>query len=733
MNFQFNLPVGKWIELDSKLFRFDHRGRDRDRRMVFQGLDDVPRDMTDQELLDLQYGTERRLRVLTDAEASDRLTGVGRPRVTLAANEPGVADASRRRLEYVLAWEEAGCPPRTEAAITRFVNETFQDRRDREEQPIEAKAPSPRQVLRWIADWTRSGREVDSLVPQEGLKGNTSDRLHRKAREILERVVEDRYLVDTRPTAVIVHAHVTRAFEEYNLALPVPDRLATPSKRAVYRTIQRIDSCTLECTRRGRRNADHKYRPVMSAPQTDRHNEVWEIDHTLVDAIVVDDETGLPIGRPWVSAAIDRHTRMITGFHIGFDAPGTYSTMECMRVAVMPKSRLLEEHGLPADAWPCMGNPETLVPDQGKEFKARSFVDGCLMLGTNLQYAPVLKAWYKGKIERFFRTLNTDVFQRVDGTTFSNIFEINHETVPEKVACVTLGELRRMTLEWLVDVYHRRNHRGLRNSPLHAWTESVSQSGMRPMPDPDLVSMALSHVALRVPQRYGIEFEGLVYNSPAVAAYRARPGKVAAVRLAVDPLDLTRIRFVDPADNHYVEVPIQASMRKHVTGITLQKHKLARALQNANSAALGGSDGLAEAYTRIDDAMRERGAATGLGNKRSAAGYWGRLTAARPPEEPPAFDTAASARGVTDGLHALWDDLDPDADRAISMNAEPDENADDKPIIERPRKPRKTRHQQDKATGSADSPPNREDEDDLTVIAASMGMTVRKMSDGGNQ
>jgi putative transposase len=328
--------------------------------------------------------------------------------------------------------------------------------------------------------------------------------------------------------------------------------------------------------------------------------------------------------------------------------------------------------------------------------------------------------------------LTTDVFQRVPGTTFSNFFERNREAIPEKVAVVTLDELRRHVLRFFVEVYHRRVHRGLGVSPMEAWAESVRRNGMRPMPDPERVTTALSQVAYRIPQRYGIEFEGLVYNSVDVAAYRVRRGAPKAVRIAVDPRDLARIRFLDPADNRFVEVPIQEAMRERVRGVTLEKHKLARALQRANPERLAGEKGLARAYALIDDAMRERGAANGMANRRDAARYWEALTKARPPEEPPAFDTVASARGVTNGL--FGDGFELEAEAPTLVPAVPDAEPDGAPRPKRDRKAKEKRPDGDGAPPPGEpAAPAAEDGEDLVSFARTLGMSVRKNSDRGQE
>jgi putative transposase len=646
---RFGIPVGQHVALDGKLLRFVRRGRDREARLVFEGADGVPADMTDLELLRLQDGG--RLRVLAQAEASDLLEREGKPRVTAAVADPAACEEMRRRHDYVRGWERAGRPSRTPRGIGPVIEAVFEERRARKAVPVEADPPGWRTTLRYIADWVDSGGDPQSLVPQTDCRGNSEDRLHPKAREILESTVDEWYWVDTRPTMVAAHRHVEVAFEDHNAALPEADRLPVPTIKSVRRYIARVDAYTADCTRKGRRAADHAYRPVLSCPATTRHNEVWEIDHTTVNVIVVDGlETLLPIGRPTITAVIDRHTRAVPGTSIGFDPPGTMPVMQCLRHAILPKKELLAGTA-DVSSVPFMGLPGTIVPDQGREFKGMAFVQGCLSLGIDVQYAPVLKAWYKGKIERFFRTLATDVFHRVPGTTFASWFERNKEAIPESVAVVTLQELTMHVDRYLADIYHRRRHRGLNLSPLEAWNESVRLHPMPVPPDREKVLAALSLAGYRVPQRYGIQFEGLFYNSADVARYRIRAGMPKAVRISVDADDLTSIRFLDPETNAFVTVPIVPGMLGRVRGVTLEKHKLARALQRSNPATLAGKAGLARAYTLIDRAMREKGAKSGLAQRKDAARYWAAATRAARPEEAPAFDAAVGAEGVSEGIY----------------------------------------------------------------------------------
>jgi putative transposase len=50
----------------------------------------------------------------------------------------------------------------------------------------------------------------------------------------------------------------------------------------------------------------HHPQQVEQGPRPERPNERWELDHTLLDVVVIDEEDGLPIGRPTLTAVRDK-------------------------------------------------------------------------------------------------------------------------------------------------------------------------------------------------------------------------------------------------------------------------------------------------------------------------------------------------------------------------------------------------------------------------------------------
>ncbi len=59
--------------------------------------------------------------------------------------------------------------------------------------------------------------------------------------------------------------------------------------------------------------------PHTDAAQPSDHR--WQIDHTLLDVIVVDPETRAPLGRPWLTMVVDQRSRIPVGFHLAMEPP----------------------------------------------------------------------------------------------------------------------------------------------------------------------------------------------------------------------------------------------------------------------------------------------------------------------------------------------------------------------------------------------------------------------------
>jgi putative transposase len=101
----------------------------------------------------------------------------------------------------------------------------------------------------------------------------------------------------------------------------------------------------------GKREAAQHLSPVGERLVVNEPLQLVQIDHTLVDVIVVDEIDRKPIGRPWLTLVVDVATRIMPGFHLTLEARCATSVALALSMAVLPKERLLAKHGLDLN-WP---------------------------------------------------------------------------------------------------------------------------------------------------------------------------------------------------------------------------------------------------------------------------------------------------------------------------------------------------------------------------------------------
>ena len=142
------------------------------------------------------------------------------------------------------------------------------------------------------------------------------------------------------------------------------------------------------------------------------------------------------------------------------------------------------------------GRPERLFCDNGASFRSRQLKMVCGRLGISLLHARPYHAAGKGKIERFFRTVRSQVL-----------------AVPEVRDIDSLDALNRHFRTWVEAEYNMRPHRGLdgQRAPLDQWA-LTSGAVRRPDPGVDLDDMFLFEAVRRVSKARTVSLGGHVYE-----------------------------------------------------------------------------------------------------------------------------------------------------------------------------------------------------------------------------
>ncbi|MFX5701149.1 hypothetical protein ABTE07_19995, partial [Acinetobacter baumannii] len=102
------------------------------------------------------------------------------------------------------------------------------------------------------------------------------------------------------------------------------EALTAPSLTTLINKIKALDPVLVTLHREGKHAAEMEFRVYQMGVSTTRPLERVEIDHTQLDLFVIDDQTGFPLGKPYITAAIDHHTGSVTGFYISFTPPSAF-------------------------------------------------------------------------------------------------------------------------------------------------------------------------------------------------------------------------------------------------------------------------------------------------------------------------------------------------------------------------------------------------------------------------
>ena len=489
---------------------------------------------------------------------------------------PKVKVHAERRLPYMKAFVERKLRTRSRKRLDPLIAEVAVAVGD-------LTPPSARQLSRWLAKWFAIGspdlRDIRCIAPCFHLRGNSKNRFDPEVDEIVWDTIEDMWLKPNRESAEsileVANAHIDNLSLEgrEKQYLDADGRLRRPSLRTIYRLLQEIPKDVVVRGQRGKLEAERTCDPVVGGPQGSKPLEEVEIDHTLLDVIVVDTDRNIPLGRPWLTVALDRHTRMILGAYTGFHPPGAYTVMMCLRNAIKPKKDLLDRYSNIRNDWPCFGKPQTIIVDNGPEFHSRSFTEACLSLNIDIVYCPARKPRYKGKVERWFGRLAKQVIHKIPGTTFSNTKQ-RGDYQAEKMAVMTLDDVRGAVLKWIVDDYSRSLHRGINDIPIRRWEEGVNRHPVQMPARADELDVLLSHVEERTLTRKGIEIYGLRYSEKSLGFHTLinRPDKPERVMVKVEFGNLASIRIQDWRTGRYIEIP--STDPEYTNGLSLAEHNI---------------------------------------------------------------------------------------------------------------------------------------------------------------
>lgn len=436
------------------------------------------------------------------------------------------------------------------------------------DEAAQALGLSRRQVYVLIRRARQGTGLVTDLTPGRSGGGKGKGRLPEPVERIIRELLQKRFLTKQKRSLAAFHREVAQACKT--------QKLPVPARNTVAQRIAGLHPAKIARSRGGQDAA----RPLQGAggipPEVTMPLEQVQIDHTVIDLIVVDERDRQPIGRPYLTLAIDVFTRCVLGMVVTLEAPSAVSVGLCLAHAACDKRPWLEGLNVEMD-WPMSGKPRLLYLDNAAEFKSEALRRGCEQHGIRLDYRPPGQPHYGGIVERIIGTAMQMIHDELPGTTFSNPGQ-RGEYDSEKMATLTLRELERW-LALAVGTYHGSVHNGLLQPPAARWAEAVERVGVPAVVTrPTAFLVDFLPVIRRTLTRTGFVIDHIHYYADALKPWIARRERLPAFLIRRDPRDISRIWVLEPEGQHYLEIHYRTLSHPAVT-LWEQRQALAKLRQ----------------------------------------------------------------------------------------------------------------------------------------------------------
>ncbi|MDA8412484.1 MAG: DDE-type integrase/transposase/recombinase [Desulfobacteraceae bacterium] len=408
-------------------------------------------------------------------------------------------------------------------------------------------------VYRWIKHFDET-RTIISLFRKKR-SDRKSKKLSPKVEELIVEVINSYILTKQQLKYKLAHRELELACRKAGLK--------TPHLNTFIKRVKAIPAVIVVTRRRGENEA-LPYRLIKGHFPGDNYPySIIQIDHTKLDIILVDEVDRIPIGRPYITLAIETFSRMVAGFFISFDPPGTLGTGICVSNVILSKDELLGKYDLNY-RWPCFGIPSVIHLDNAKEFRGNTLKTTCNYYNIDLKFRKVKRPNYGGYIERLLGTLLAEI-HALPGTTFSNP-KARGEYDSEANATMSLGDFEKWLITLICGAYHNRVHSELGMSPLEKYEQGIMGTddtpgiGYRPVAvDEHRLRIDFLPMLSRTIQPSGVNIDLINYSADVLNRWvsskdsSGRKGRKFIFRR--DPRDISYLLFYDPDVEAHYRVP----------------------------------------------------------------------------------------------------------------------------------------------------------------------------------
>lgn len=356
-------------------------------------------------------------------------------------------------------------------------------------------------VQRWIKSYREKG--LAGLAPASRSDKGKSRSLPEQAITLVEGLA-----LQTPPrSAAAIHRQVVEIAKTQGWK--------PPSYERVRLIIKNLDPALLTLAHQGAAAYREEF-DLLYRREATHANAMWQADHTPLDVWLLD-EAGKP-AKPYLTAIEDDYSRMIVGYRLSFQPATALTTALTLRQAIWRKED---------PRWSACGIPSVFYTDHGSDFTSKHMEQVATDIHMELVFSEKGVPRGRGKVERFFRSVDQLFLQDVPGYAPKGHSETE--------AVLTLPAFEQRFRTWLLEDYHHRDHSETGYRPKNRWEKGGFVPRM-PHSLEQLDLLLLTVAKTRKVQQDGIHFQNHRYMDSTLASFVKEE-----VLIRFDPADLGEI------------------------------------------------------------------------------------------------------------------------------------------------------------------------------------------------
>jgi putative transposase len=356
-------------------------------------------------------------------------------------------------------------------------------------------------VQLWVKQYREKG--LAGLAPSPRSDKGKSRNLPDQAVTLVEGLA-----LQTPPrSAAAIHRQVVEIAKD--------QRWKPPSYERVRQIIKNLDPALTTLAHQGTAAYREEF-DLLYRRESTHANAMWQADHTPLDVMLLDEE-GKP-AKPYLTAIEDDYSRLIVGYRLSFQVATALTTALTLRQAIWRKDD---------PRWSACGIPTVFYTDHGSDFTSKHLEQVSGDIGMELVFSKIGVPRGRGKVERFFRSVDQLFLQDVPG--------YSPKGYPEAKAVLTLPAFEQLFRKWLLEDFHHRVHSETGFIPKDRW-EAGGYVPRMPASIDQLDLLLLTVAKTRKVQQDGIHFQNHRYMDITLAAFVKEE-----VLIRYDPADMGEI------------------------------------------------------------------------------------------------------------------------------------------------------------------------------------------------